>query len=75
VAHRLDGHVQIESLYRFNAKFQPRWNPRYLTYEGRTGLLRAGLAAVWAEGQIPKPQLPRFRPAHDGQHTLETANR
>jgi lysyl-tRNA synthetase, class II len=50
---------QIESLYRFNAKFFPRWQPRYLVYEGAFGLPRASLAAMWAEGQIPKPELPR----------------
>lgn len=49
---------QIESLYRFNAKFFPRWEPRYLVYEGALGLLRAGIAAMWAEGQLPKPSLP-----------------
>jgi lysyl-tRNA synthetase, class II len=50
---------QIESLYRFNAKFFPRWQPRYLVYQGPLGLPRASLAAMWAEGQIPKLELPR----------------
>ncbi len=48
---------QIESLYRFNAKFFPRWEPRFLVYEGTFGLPRAGIAALWAEGQLPKPSM------------------
>jgi lysyl-tRNA synthetase class 2 len=51
-------YFQIESLYRFNAKFFPRWEPRYLVYQGSLGLPRAGIAAMWAEGQLPKPRLP-----------------
>jgi lysyl-tRNA synthetase class 2 len=48
---------QIESLYRFNAKFFPRWEPRFLVYEGAFGLPRTGIAALWAEGQLWKPGL------------------
>ena len=70
----LNPYFQIESLYRFNVKFQPRWDPRYLVYEGHLGLARAGVAAMWAEGQMPKPTLPRVW-AHQGQRTLKTANR
>ena len=44
---------QIESLYRFNAKFFPRWEPRYLVYESVLRLPRVGLAALLVEGQVP----------------------
>ena len=50
-----DAFFQIERLYRFNAKFFPRWEPRYLMYERVLNLPRVGLAALWAEGQLPKP--------------------
>jgi lysyl-tRNA synthetase class 2 len=45
---------QIESLYRFNAKFSPRWEPRYLVFERPLTLPRVGLAALRLEGQLPR---------------------
>lgn len=44
---------QIESLYRFNAKFLPRWAPRFLIYPATRDLPRIGLAALQAEAFIP----------------------
>lgn len=46
--------IQMETLLRFNQKFRPRWEPRYLAYEGRLGLPRTALAAMRAEGQRPR---------------------
>jgi lysyl-tRNA synthetase class 2 len=54
---RFNRFFQIESLYRFNAKFFPRWEPRYLLFQGMS-LPRTGLAAMWAEGQLPKLRMP-----------------
>jgi lysyl-tRNA synthetase class 2 len=59
LARVFNPYFQIESLYRFNAKFFPRWEPRYFVYEGRLGLPRACLAGMWAEGQLRKPALPK----------------
>lgn len=40
---------QVESLYRFNAKFQPNWQTRYVLYPKATDLPKVGWAALRAE--------------------------
>ncbi len=52
---------QIESLYRFNAKFQPTWQPRFLIYPGPADLPRVGVAALEAEAFLVWPSLSWLR--------------
>ena len=40
---------QVESLYRFNAKFQPEWQTRYVLYPKASDLPKVGWAALRAE--------------------------
>jgi lysyl-tRNA synthetase, class II len=42
---------QLDSLYRSNARYLPRWEPRYLCYDG--SLTRVVIAAGVAEGFLP----------------------
>ncbi|MEU9093675.1 phosphatidylglycerol lysyltransferase domain-containing protein [Streptomyces sp. NPDC048428] len=72
---------QIESLYKFNAKFRPRWEPRFVVYRNARDLPRISLAAMQAEGfvnfALPRPLARRLpaggqRPcAHVRAHTAE----
>jgi lysyl-tRNA synthetase class 2 len=50
---------QIESLYKFNAKFRPRWEPRFVVYNASRDLPRIGWAAMQAEGFVTL-HLPRL---------------
>lgn len=47
---------QIESLYRFNAKFRPVWEPRFICYPGAGDIPRIALAALEAEAFIVWPK-------------------
>ena len=46
---------QIDSLYRFNAKFRPIWEPRYICFPSAADLPRISLAALEAEAFIVWP--------------------
>ncbi len=46
---------QIESLYKFNAKFCPEWEPRFFVYTGTRDIPRIGVAALEAEAFLVWP--------------------
>ena len=48
---------QIESLYKFNAKFSPEWVPRFLVFPGSTDAPRIGLAVLEAEAFLVWPTI------------------
>ena len=56
---------QIESLYRFNAKFRPVWEPRFVCYRAAGDMPRVAIAALEAEAFLVWPhqwwQLRRAR--------------
>ncbi len=53
---------QIESLYRFNAKFRPIWEPRFVAFRQTRDLPRIALAALEAEAFLVLPSLLRRAP-------------
>jgi lysyl-tRNA synthetase class 2 len=48
---------QIETLYRFNARFDPSWVPRFLMFDAVRDLPRIAVAAFEAEGYGGRPPL------------------
>ena len=53
---------QIESLYRFNAKFAPAWQPRFICYPTARDIPRIAIAALEAEAFIVWPRPAHWRP-------------
>jgi lysyl-tRNA synthetase class 2 len=47
---------QIESLYRFNVKFRPYWEPRFISFPTARDLPRIAVAALEAEAFIVRPR-------------------
>jgi lysyl-tRNA synthetase class 2 len=47
---------QIESLYRFNLKFRPSWEPRFISFPTTRDLPRIAFAALEAEAFLVRPR-------------------
>jgi len=57
---RLSGILPIESLWLFNAKFHPRWLPRYIVYPAVESFVPVVAAILRAESITEIPMLGRF---------------
>ena len=52
--------MQIESLWRFTAKYDPDWQPRYAVYDGPEHVLPGAIAVARAESFWELPVIGRF---------------
>ncbi len=57
---RMGDSMQIESLWRFNAKFDPDWQPRYAIYDAPENTLAVAIAVARAESFWELPVIGRF---------------
>ncbi len=57
---RMGDSMQIESLWRFNAKFAPYWQPRYAIYDAPENVLATALAIARAESVWELPLIGRL---------------
>jgi lysyl-tRNA synthetase class 2 len=61
---------QIESLYKFNAKFNPVWEPRFFVFTGGRDMPRIAVAALEAEAFLVWPRLELRRYGRRASHAL-----
>ncbi|NNN21762.1 MAG: DUF2156 domain-containing protein [Acidimicrobiales bacterium] len=60
ILKHLSSNMQIESLWRFNSKYEPSWLPRYVAFENIEVALPAAIAIARAESFAELPLLGRF---------------
>lgn len=60
VLHKVASQSQVESLWKFNAKYEPAWRPRYVVVDSVEFVLAQGLAVADAEGVSEIPLVGRF---------------
>ncbi|MGP8059601.1 MAG: bifunctional lysylphosphatidylglycerol flippase/synthetase MprF [Acidimicrobiales bacterium] len=57
---RMSGVLQIESLWRFNAKYEPSWLPRYIVYDSAEQFAPTVVTILRAESLSEVPVIGRF---------------
>jgi lysyl-tRNA synthetase, class II len=72
IIKRLNPYFQIQSLLTFNAKFDPRWVPRFLVYRSIGDLAPVAVAALSAESFLPFDRGPRCE-CGTGDHEILSA--
>ena len=72
---RLNPYFQIQSLLTFNAKFNPRWVPRYIVYRSVGDLAPVAVAALSAESFLPFDRGPRCECGTAGERASGTGLR
>jgi lysylphosphatidylglycerol synthetase-like protein (DUF2156 family) len=60
VLTKMSDSMQIESLWRYNAKFDPTWRPRYAVWDGAARSVPVALAVARAEAFWELPLVGRF---------------
>jgi lysyl-tRNA synthetase class 2 len=58
--NKVSDHAQLESLWRFNAKYYPVWRPRYVVLDSVEFRLTQGLVMAGAEGVNKVPVVGRY---------------
>jgi lysylphosphatidylglycerol synthetase-like protein (DUF2156 family) len=72
---RMSDTMQIESLWKYNAKFGPQWRPRYAVYDSPEHMLPAALAVARAESWFELPVIGRFFMPEPEPSLLQTPRR
>jgi len=57
---RLSGVLQIESLWKFNAKYEPSWLPRYAVYDSAEHFMPTAVQIMRAESLTEMPVVGRM---------------
>ncbi|MCU1346854.1 MAG: hypothetical protein JWL70_3120, partial [Acidimicrobiia bacterium] len=71
---RMSGSMQIESLWRFNAKFDPDWQARYIAYDSPEHVVQVAVAVARAESFWELPIIGRFLQPNAARPAIEDSS-